>query len=348
MRTLIFGWNGHGNFGDDVMLDVLLDKNRDFAVWGSTKFVKSVGLRRTLINVVYDTFFQIPYVARVVPYILGVLIPSDSKIIFGGGKLFATKHALLFYVRLIQTMHSLGKRVVVVGYGVSLYHEEGMDENRLKRLVSYFEFLYVRDEVSLNYCSKFSSVVEYALDPAFYKFSRFKRVTCANDYTINVSLRSGLCKQSDIELVRDAISNFVNTNQNKTIRIRLFSFSNNRLEDDIIELNRLADILADLPDVNLEVYPYTSMNHLINSWAHGDYCICQRLHSAILSTALNIPFSVLAYDQKLTDFTRNLTPINMELRADSITSQLRISWSVKREIQKIAELVNKCLQIKNN
>lgn len=163
MRYLLYGYYGHGNFGDDLLLRALIegiakrDRDASFLVYSfdpTPPFddrwrVRFVPLARSLENIRRRPWRLLSYLRR-----FGAAIRSTDTFVIGGGALFLDKGrfnlslALLYLTVLFARL--LRRPVVLVGVAVD-HLDLSIDRWLTRRIFAAAGFVAVREAPSLGF-----------------------------------------------------------------------------------------------------------------------------------------------------------------------------------------------------
>lgn len=316
MNILFQGYYGHKNTGDDAFVEV--------AAWGAKKYWHSnsqsfianeIPQVLTKSNLTGKTYFKGHKQLKIVNSIL----LSNAFVVAGGSNFHSTYNYL--NPKIIATLKkSVFKNYKVGAIGVSLgpYKSNEAEKQNID-LLKKFDFLALRDKPSyqkaLSYNLPYEPVEAFdlaALLPNIYsefniqpnKRHKTLGVSICNyeSYIPNGNIKNEERRNKKIEeLVMEIIK------QEKEIRLRFFIFNGHeRLGDKKITFNLIEKIKA-LNFNNYEVINYSSKTHY--TWVKIQECslmISTRLHAAIFACFANVPFFLVEYHKKCTDFLNTI------------------------------------------
>jgi|3_EtaG_2_1085321.scaffolds.fasta_scaffold28915_2 polysaccharide pyruvyl transferase WcaK-like protein len=317
MKSLYSGYYGAQNSGDDAFVDV--------ASWGASKYW----------GVTEHLFFasELPKIYKEVSHYsahAGYLNFSKAiKDIFlsdifitAGGSMFhsaLTKSDLRTYVKLKKRLGFAGKTGAI---GVSLGPYKSIKaENSTVNYLRTLDFLALRDTRSYLLAESYNLPYEpvrafdlAALLPEIYN-SRNNKITFNNNLNKKI-VGVSICNYESLvggELKKEEERNqylfqvLKELSKEKDIRFRFFIFNGNeRFGDKQITMNFIQKLNSG-NDLAFEVIEYKK--NVKATWENICACnlmISVRLHGAIFACYANVPFFLMEYHRKCTDFLKDV------------------------------------------
>lgn len=297
-KVVLSGYFGFKNFGDEVILSLLVSKLRetetDITVITSnpdyTKFVNG--------DVECIKTFDLPLIIK--------KIKTSDVLISGGGSLLqdvTSLKSLIYYLLIIIIAQILRKKVIIFAQGI------GPVNNIFGRFLTKFalkrcNYISVRDEGSLKLLESWKIPSDLVCDPVFsIPFN-----TVEKNKTVGVQLRQfkGINKEFLNNLANHIISEF------EGYDIELFSLQNSIDSEICIEFRQ---ILHD-KNKNISVSVNTDMTatETINKISHCEYLISMRFHPVIIALLAGVKVLPINYDIKVEKLAKefNLPIINLD------------------------------------
>lgn len=178
MKVLLFGYNGHFNFGDDLLLKLAYDVIDKKKVNISISTNNKIGVKY-----LSDWFPDAKIVLHLSP---GRIFYKYNKVIYIGGnlifnyeenpsliKVFRKKISML---KIFSYAHFRGTRFGAISLGIGPFHSKLLEETLLRPL-KYFDLLLIRDELSLKFTRKYSNshaIIKKYSDLSVSEFSILK------------------------------------------------------------------------------------------------------------------------------------------------------------------------------
>lgn len=199
-KSIIYGYHGQGNFGDDIFFDVLVDQ------FLNPKGICSISVKCGGVEVPHESRLNIKkirspkYFTRLVWVKLAWEMMQAKYVIFCAGSLFKSQSFLGFLIAvLIAKIASLG-RVKIYAIGVSIGPiSRRFDMINMRIASSLMDYIGVRDIASLDYIDQRNS--EYVGDIAVPHLIKMARRYKCKFYDINnriVSQSIGVCVSASI------------------------------------------------------------------------------------------------------------------------------------------------------
>ena len=283
VKIVVSGYIGFDNFGDESLLNVLLENLKTLSTQitvitsnpKKTAFVHGVKTVKT-----FDIFG-----------LLLSILKSDI-LISGGGSLLQDKtsvKSLFYYLFVILSAKFLGKKVVIYSQGI------GPINNRFAKLLTKFtlkmcDLLTLRDEKSLFLLRGWGiNNVDLESDAVF----NLKIPQYEPQNRVGIQLRAWKYLSASFidELVAQVISNFSDK------EILLFSFQD-ELDYEICK-NFQAKLALKAPYIKSQIIQNNYTNNIIDNFKTLEYLIAMRFHACLLATKFGIKTLVINYDEKV-------------------------------------------------
>lgn len=256
-----------------------------------------------------------------------LILFTSNYIIYFGGSLFSKINGKSDIKYLLSKIKILHPKLGSIGNSIGPFKEK-KDYEAIRNLLSNFNFISVRDyssqrllnEMELNSISSFSFDTAVLINEVFPSLKKSNRGINVRDIRLAVSLchyeryvGGDLSKEQEREKsVFDFISHILD-NYDGVKEIVFFEFNGSKDKGD---LGISKEFQSKLPQkVNTRIVNYTTdTKGFVEELNNCDFLIGMRLHSGILAYTLNIPFLLIEYHNKCTEF---LNTINHNYRFDN-------------------------------
>lgn len=328
-RIYIKGYYGFKNFGDDIFMLVsqhIFDNHL-------TEFTPIyIGTDLPIVSSTYNITLR-PRNQTMRRFLELKNIFRCEYILYFGGSLFTSGGKNIFDIKyLFRKMNRFNKRLLTFGVSIGPFKDE-VEMKNTSDLLSKFAFVGVRDfkseeftrimPNSINTVFSFDNAIYLRrMYPEYIKHHRSKESNILGVSLCNYEKSSS--DQSDftqnLVALKKTIEGIVDQSNNIIIRFFVFNgsgdYGDDKLTDDFIEyFCKLA---------KCEKYSYSNNpeDHL-KGLSSIDFMLGVRLHSAIISYTFDIPFLLVEYHSKCTEF---LNTINYEYRfcKNDISQNIRI------------------------
>jgi polysaccharide pyruvyl transferase WcaK-like protein len=310
-QVALTGYYGQRNFGDDIFCVV--------ASWGIKKFWNKEIVFLTNEMPVLPKEIQFSFIPP--KHIKGfsllhnvITSMMSDYIIYAGGSIFHTKPKSILYLNywhygLAQFSHKFGAIGISTGPFKSM-----ADYEWVKKFLGKFEFISVRDYQSFNTLEsmKLPGKIVQAFDMAVLSPIIDQEVVTERKIKRNIVLGISICHYERFingDLLKEAKreNNLFQTielilRDHKDVEIRIFSLNNHPINGDKLLAIELKQHLSNFQD-RIEIICHE--NDPLATWRQIKECdmmIGIRLHSCILAYAAKIPFIMVEYHQKCSDF----------------------------------------------
>lgn len=361
-NTFIIGHYGGDNFGDEFMLEALVEYLDTIETIGKIFIVSkksSYGIRK------------VSYVSPGVLSVLKVFFKT-KVLILGGGTHFhddyhkkrLKRHYLyLTKILVITLLYRLSfKKVYYLGVGYS-----PLSSSKIKKYAKLSVLLAnqitVRDKISLqnlNHLSKkvHSSRLHLMFDLASLH-KEVERTKTKKDTVVGISLTSfrySSNTNNDALWNNHIIPQIGFIYRNTQISVRIFVFRGGSRESDISLSKKLQEHLYEIDPSRVRVYGYMDdTEKFVNPLAQCEYFIATRYHSAVIAYLVGCKMLIIPYHQKLIDV---VDMIDLDMHAvmdlqkpESFSSKLNeLLSNDERYIPRISPLKNRSLtlEVMNN
>jgi len=318
MRKVLFnGYYGHQNTGDDAFMEV--------SAWGATK---------------YWNINQLKFISRHMPDIQSKCEHTGESSFKGHEFLKSLQAILMSHVFICaggSTFHSqlnamnpksiarLKKRLFpkfklgAIGVSLGPYKSLTAEKENIE-LLKKFDFLGLRDkfsyQISMNYNLPYEPIEAFdlaALLPEVYadfphpEFSPDRKIIGISicnyeSYLISGNTDNEKRRNKHIESLLTRIARL----NNETV-FRFFVFNGNPVAGDFELTMNVADKMKSIRSLNVEVILYDPC--IYNTWLKIKECkmlISTRLHASIFACFVNIPFFLVEYHRKCSDFLEDV------------------------------------------
>ena len=346
-NILFSGYYGYQNTGDDSFIEVLS--------WGAENYWK---FDKSIFNVNNVPVIQTKNVLfNVMPKIKGLniiykgySIIKSKNIVLGGGSLFSNGIAFLDETNLIYLKNYLCKNQQIGAIGVSIGPYKSIAiEKKYIDLFKKFKFLTLRDKESFDIASSynlpFKPLLTFdlaALLPKLYGNNYINPNPKPNKVLgISVCNYESYIKGGNLKKENDRNTYFLKLiirvchYFDKNIKINFYVFNGNNKIGDYALTNFYIYELNKIGFFNIKLYNYNSnVKTVWESIRYNDVFIATRLHASIFSYFNNIPFFLIEYHRKCTEFLNTINYPTEQRIYESIDHWWRwIHWfSIRRII----------------
>lgn len=311
-KVLISGYIGFSNFGDDAMLEVLINHLQEKNCQITTLSANPHETKK--IFGIESFFYKSPI------KVLTSLFKADV-LISGGGNLFQDETSFLslfYYFFIIFAAKILNKKIIIYSQGI------GPIKSRFANSLTFIAFKFAdtiitRDKFSKNYLQKSGIDSSYTKD-ACWELPIQKYMP---EKVLGIQLRAhkDLTEEFINELAIAVSNNF------KGYKIKLLSMQNST---DTESLNSFLKKLKKLDnDFKIELEPYYSPKQTTDDFKSLKYLISMRLHANILALKYGINCLPVSYSSKVEnlakDFNLNYIRLSEAENIEAIVSNFKNS-----------------------
>ena len=281
-RVVISGYYGFGNFGDEAILSVLIDRLKKI---GLEIVVLSSNPRKTSMDYFVNSINSFDFYQ-----VTGLLKQSDI-LISGGGSLLqdvTSLKSLLYYLWVIFTALRYRKKVIIFAQGI------GPINNKIAKfftgqILKHCTYVSVRDAKSHALLEKMGVKSNLLCDPIFsLDFKKSKNSGC-----IGIQLRNFPTMNDNLlyKLARQIVKDFFDKN------VKIFSFQDS-LDLDVCK--KFQKILTSLnPSIKTEIISGNSIQDVINEISGLEFMIAMRFHALVTALKSGIKSIAVNYDIKV-------------------------------------------------
>jgi polysaccharide pyruvyl transferase WcaK-like protein len=315
MKKLLFnGFYGFKNSGDDVFVEVSSWGANTY--WGtnnntflSTKVPQTVCPTKKLSRPLFKGYNRLQ---------CAFLSYTSDCFISAGGSTFSRHLDYSLKDIAMRTKLSVKKNLLVGAIGVSVGPFKSLsDELRTTNYIKNMDFLCVRDNRSYEYVSSLN--LTYKPVNAFDLAALLPEVYATTKRLEEPKLNSGkiigisVCNYEryiggDVTREKSRNEYILNLLRNipmdDSMTLRFFIFNGHATIGDTELTN---EIIVKLGNRKIEIIPYSDNVHQVwNHIAQCDVMISTRLHASILACYAKVPFFLVEYHQKCTDFLNDV------------------------------------------
>lgn len=336
VKIVVSGYIGFDNFGDECLLNVLLQnlKEQSTQITVITSNPKKTAFEHGVKTV--KTF-----------NILGIILTliKTDILVSGGGSLLQDKtslKSLIYYLFVILCAKLFRKKIIIYSQGI------GPINNTLARFITKLalkncDVLTVRDEKSLFLLRGWGiNNVDLESDAVYnLKIPKYEPQN-----RVGIQLRAWKYLPASFidELVAQVISNFSDR------EILLFSFQD-ELDYEICK-NFQAKLALKAPYIKSQIIQNNYTNNIIDNFKTLEYLIAMRFHACLLATKFGIKTLAINYDEKVEKLAKsvNMPIINLdeelklvkkiaELKEMNVLPMLEFTNSQRFNFDKINDLI---------
>lgn len=259
------------------------------------------------------------------------LIFNSDYIIFFGGSLFHRIGGIRDIKFILEKLPIFYRKLIAIGISIGPFKSQD-DYESIKNFLSKFNNILVRDISSIEIIKDMKVNVKYSFsfDLAILINKVFPTLKLNSDNNLSLNKREkikigvSLCHYeryvggnlNEEEMREKAVFAFIDSiikkYKNNIDEIVFFEFNGSRDKGDFEITQHFYNKIKN--NINSRIVNYTKdTEKFINELNACDFVIGMRLHSGILAYALNIPFMLVEYHKKCTEF---LNTINHNFRFD--------------------------------
>jgi polysaccharide pyruvyl transferase WcaK-like protein len=340
-RPLISGWIGHGNFGDELMAEIL----RQYLTkrFGTKQFTYyKVGSLWSSVVSVYGTdinFLHKEKQSRISEFLRNYLfLRKYDSLFFGGGSIFHSNNSILWKHRLLKDFKRYSPHAPTAAIGISLGpFKSSSGEEMCAQFLEDLDFVVFRDQWSVEFAQrmKVSTPVYECSDIALLS----SRVTpelwvpaATKDGVVGFMLLSRTPPMTDTPVFQ-ALLQAINTVINKRKQVRLFTFYSGEGYFDN-ELNCLLRDNCDNSD-SIEIVTFTGdMIPFLHDISECERIISMRFHGLVTAYLFSVPFMSITYHPKNDYFLNDLEYPNwLRVKQETMT------------VDNVAQMVERLLSV---
>lgn len=281
-KVLISGYYGFGNFGDEAILGVLVNKlhENDSIVRVLTKTPQKTSMEYGVGTTFFCCFLK--FFPRV---------KECDILISGGGSLLqdvTSLKSLLYYLWIINTALSLKKKVIIFAQGIGPINSK-LGQFLTKKALKKCTLITVRDEKSLFLLRGWGINAELVCDPLF----DLKMVESFPSNKVGVQLRGfkTLSEKLLIKLAEQINKEF----SDKTIEI--YSFQDSL---DLEVCKRFELMLKSInPMISTNLIHNQTSKEILDKLSKLDYMVAMRFHANLIALKYGIKTLAISYDEKV-------------------------------------------------
>lgn len=317
-KIYFYGYYGFKNIGDDVFCVVA-----DWICNNIWENVKGVFVGQSLPKLSNHTETYSFYNENIVKIFKFInLFRADKIIYFGGSSLHSKPRGLIDIQRYLNKYEFFYNKLGAIGISIGPFKSKE-DRNFIREFLKKFSFICVRDYESLKILEEIgiSNKSSFCFDPAILisdVFPNLKEKRCREHKKVKLAI--SLCHYEryvggDLEKEKEreaAIESFldeiIETNKNIS-EIAFFIFNGNEFVGDEEITKYFYNKYKDKIKANLVEYT-PDTEKFCQELNSCDIIFGVRLHSGILAYALKIPFILVEYHKKCTDFLNTINYSN--------------------------------------
>lgn len=278
-KISISGYYGYKNFGDEAILEVLVEHLKNIGCNDITVFSSDVEYTENKLNVNAVKRFDIPNVVKT--------IKNSDILISGGGSLLqdvTSLKSLIYYSAIIALGLLFNKTVIIFAQGIGPLNSSAA-KFIVKNLLKYCTYVTVRDENSFKLLESFKVKSDLVCDP-IYSLS-VKDRNC--DGSVGIQLRE--FKTMNYNLLQKLAMLVVNKFPNKKIKI----FSLQKTQD--YELSKKFESM--LKSMNSDINTEIIEDNIIENISTLEYLFAMRFHAILVALKYGVKTCAINYDIKV-------------------------------------------------
>lgn len=325
IRAVISGYYGFDNFGDEAILNVLVNQLKSENI-DVTVFSKNPQKTSSSLGVMSVGTFSLSKVIRA--------IKNTDVLISGGGSLLqdaTSLKSLAYYLFVISTALFFKKKVIIFAQGIGPIRNY-FGQLWAKAILKKCTYITVRDEKSLFRVRGWGAKSDLVNDPVWNIELREKFPLDR----VGVQLRSWrtLTGKYIFSLARQVALNFSDK------EIYIYSFQD-ALDLEICKKFEGYLKLAN-PDIKTVIIKTQSIDEVVQSFSNLEYLIGMRYHACLLALKYGIKTLALSYDEKVEKLAKRFDLPYLEIcRADNLEEKFdRLKKLDSKELSRKANSVS--------
>lgn len=318
MRYFLYGYYGFGNYGDDLLLDVLMARIRAadpnarfvirvhapvpaFATDSQVEFLLAEKILEDQQNHRINRFFHYRRA-------LCAAVRACDVFVIGGGTLFIDKGqinwSLLFLHQAIRSAKRAGRRVVICGVAIDiLAHPVSLWLSR--RIFELADFAAVRDVISLAYFQDWNRPPRLAADLAWLQQLPVVISPASRRKTIGLNFidyyRTSAPSEHNHEALKASLIRLINRHR-ETVDFRLIALQKGIGQRDDWFLDEFRKLQP-----NGRIDYIDDLASLGRTLAAVDGIVATRFHLALLASRQGVPTCIVDHELKMTSLAQDLS-----------------------------------------
>ncbi len=306
-----FGYYGYKNTGDDSFIEV--------SSWGAINYWNFEELIFTvnntpIIQTSNITFNKIPNIKGLNILYKRFSILKSENIVFAGGSLFSNDILITDEISFFNLKNKLFKNKQFGAIGVSIGpFKSSVIEKKYIEIFKKFNFLTLRDkksfDIACSYNLPFKPILTFDLAALLPKIYGHKFIKTNNALGISVCNYESYIKDGNIKSENERnlyVLNLISRvcqNFDTSLKINFYIFNGNDINGDYKLTNFYIFELNKIGFYNINIFNYNNnVKAVWDSIRYSDVFLTTRLHASIFAYLQNIPFFLLEYHRKCTDF----------------------------------------------
>ncbi len=322
MKYLIWGYYGAGNLGDDLMLEILINRIRgkDPACSITVKALDGLKLPKTVMPMELDRwlsksrkklYFNVP------PAMAGVVshVKSCDALIIGGGTIFTDKgngvQALKMLEKAAWLAKVLRKKIFVVGAGIDNLGQAG--EKSFESILAKADYACFRDkksyEIAKRLCKNPEKIVLgadllYLEKESITTIHRKKEETLISAIDYFGRLQPDAIKREKLKERLKELALSIVSNEGK---ITLVSMQKGTGEKDYEYIKEIMDEIkkaAPKKLVDIQMVHLENKKDAVEIFGKAKSVIGMRYHALVLASIFGVPFIGIDHESKIGEICR--------------------------------------------
>ncbi|TYQ16775.1 UNVERIFIED_CONTAM: polysaccharide pyruvyl transferase CsaB [Acetivibrio alkalicellulosi] len=346
--TIISGYYGFKNIGDDAMLKAIIDNiymhNKDVKIMVLSKNPLET---RQIYNVDSINRFNIPKI---------IYIMKKSKLFLnGGGNLLqdnTSTRSLLYYLGMIWLAKKFGMKIMIYANGIGPLKKE-TNQKLTKAVVNQVDVITLREELSYKEIEKLhinAPKIFVTADPAV-------TIMAENEYNINKILINENINPDD-KFIGFSVRKWFNHDKYETVIAKVADYVSETYDmkplfipmhypGDLLIIDNIAAKMKSKCYIIKNKYTVPEMLGIIG---RTQMLIGMRLHALIFAASLKIPMVGIVYETKVEGFMNYINQPSAghvnSLEFDTVKKTVDDVWNRRDKIKKDLEETNEILKDK--
>lgn len=378
MKYFIIGSYGCGNCGDDAILAGIIKKIRqnnemdEITVFASdTEYIERTFSVKT-VRQALNQGFRLSLIFKFSFLELFKTIKKSDVIVVGGGSLMhdLRVYNMPFYYMIVKFAKMQNKKVILHGIGVTIMRTK-LGKFFYKSILKNADSISIRDNEGAKEKFGYDNKIRVTCDPAFNlektdaiseaEFMKIDEFNMLPERYIGVTV-SGWFKSENFWKYNKKKST-INEDYYINTYVNIIDYIIEKYKKDVVFIttvmphdqnmgHKIKQRSKNLSNIYVLSNLYTPFQ-LLKVLSKADFIFAMRFHSIILSTIMNVPYCVIGYDKKVTNFMREqglddflleLNDLNTDRAIMLIEKIINNNTEIKNKLKEVDKNLNYCAQ----
>lgn len=302
MNVTHIAWLGHNNYGDDIMAEAvrgyLSKKYTDitYKVWCDKRPKKAKNIKWLYPFNFKNSFYRNYYEKKA--------LKNTDMLLIGGGSILHSHQSIEWKKNAVNYLKKTKPEAKAIGINLSVGPFDNNDVmNECLHFLKTLDGCSFRDQYSFDLATKialpYKPILSFDLAASYLETNSISpRDKVKEIKTVGLTIRNA--HRTDPDKLFIKYTDLINKIGASYPKIKLFCFSN---DTDGEELTLCKNLVKSSKIKNVEIILYDcDTKSFTEELKSVDFMISTKLHGAIMSFLLRIPFTTLSYQRKIDDF----------------------------------------------